>query len=454
MKYEAYPYQQHATEHIINNPYCGLFLEMGLGKTVATLTAIDYLRMLDIDKILVIAPLRVAESTWSTEINKWDHLTHLRVSKVLGAESLRKKALRKEADIYVINRENVSWLVAYYGSAFPFDTVIIDELSSFKSAKSQRFKALRQVRPFMKRVIGLTGTPAPNSLIDLWPQVYLLDRGERLGKTISFFRNRYFTPGQRNGHIVFNYDLRDESENEIYSNISDICMSMKAKDYLELPERIDRVVNIEFSENLMSQYLEFEKSKVLELMDSEEISAVNAAALSNKLLQFSNGAVYDEIKNVKEVHSYKLDALEEIVDTANGHPVLVFYAYKHGLERIKRKLRKYKPKKLECENDIDQWNKGEIQLMLAHPASAGHGLNLQAGGSIIVWYGLTWSLELYQQANARLYRQGQESNVIIHHLVSKGTMDEVVMEALVRKEAGQEVLLNAVKAIVDKHRGG
>lgn len=454
MEFSPHDYQKHSIEFILNNPYCGLFLDMGLGKTVTTLTAINDLKydMFEISKTLVIAPLRVAEETWSTEIHKWNHLKHLTISKVLGSESNRKKALRQEADIYIINRENVCWLVAYLDSHFPFDMIVIDELSSFKSAKSQRFKSLRQIRPNIKRVVGLTGTPAPNGLIDLWPQIYLLDMGARLGKTISSYRENFFVPGRSNGHVVFNYKLKDSGEERIYEKISDICMSMKSEDYLQLPEKIDNYIDINFSDKLKSTYIEFEKTQVLRFMDSEEITAVNAAALTNKLLQFANGCLYDENLNVKEIHKLKVDALDEIVDTANGKPVLVFYSYRHDLQNINKHLKKYKPRVLKKAKDIEDWNKGEVQLLLAHPASAGHGLNLQAGGNIIVWYGHTWSLELYQQANARLHRQGQENRVIVHHLVSKGTMDEDVINALSSKAEGQEALMDAVKARVNKYK--
>jgi SNF2 family DNA or RNA helicase len=449
MRYNPWPYQQFATEHILKNPYSGLFLDMGLGKTVATLTAIDRLMFddMEVEKVLVIAPKRVAEDTWTTEATKWDHLKHLKISVVLGTERQRKEALKAKADIFVINRENVAWLVGLYQSAFPFDMVVIDELSSFKSSKAIRFRSLRMVRPKIKRVVGLTGTPAPNGLIDLWPQMYLLDQGERLGKTITRYRETYFTPGRRNGQVVFDYKLKSESEQAIYNKIGDICISMKAKDYLQLPERINRTIEISLLKATKAKYDDFERELILSLDDDEksEISAVNAAALSNKLLQFANGAVYDENKDWHSVHQAKLDALEEIVDTSNGQSVLVFYSYKHDLERVQKRLKKYKPRKLDKRQDIQDWNDGKIQVLLCHPASAGHGLNLQAGGHLIVWFGLTWSLELYQQANARLDRQGQIQSVIVHHLVVRGTMDEDVMKAIDRKAVGQDALMAAVK---------
>jgi SNF2 family DNA or RNA helicase len=463
VNYQPHPYQQHATGHVIKYPGSGLLLDMGLGKTVATLTAINQLlhELFEVTKVLVIAPKRVAEYTWTTEAGKWDHLKHLRISKVLGSERERKEALRAKADIYVINRENLVWLVAQYGTAFPFDMVIVDESSSFKNANSKRFKALRQVLPLIGRVVILTGTPVPNGLLDLWPQIYLLDQGERLGKTLTGYREKYFSPGKKNGHIVYEYNLKLEKENdllgedlyqkEIYEKISDVCISMKASDYLSLPERIDRIVTVCFSAKVQMQYEEFEREQVLALEDVTDISAVNAAALTNKLLQFANGAIYDDAGQWHEVHKEKLEALEEIIDTANGHPVLVFYSYRHDKERIMNYLKRYKPVELKDSSSIARWNKKEIGLMLAHPASAGHGLNLQAGGNIIVWFGMTWSLELYQQANARLHRQGQTERVIIHHLVADGTMDADVLEALKNKAVGQEALLKAIKARIKKY---
>ena len=454
MRYQPYAYQQHATEHIIGNPAAGLFLDMGLGKTVSTLTAIDKLMNedLEVNKVLVIAPKRVAEDTWITEKDKWDHLRHLKLSLVLGTEKQRKQALAAKADIYVINRENVVWLVAMYSNKFPFDMVVIDELSSFKSAKAQRFKALRQVRPLMTRVVGLTGTPAPNSLIDLWPQLYLLDQGQRLGKTITSYREKYFRPVSSNGNVVYKYGLKKDTQpQEIYSLIGDICISMKAKDYLQLPERISRMVPVVLHDGLLKKYQEFEREQVLALVEGGEISAMNAAALNTKLLQFANGAVYDDSRNYHEIHDEKLDALEEIIENANGTPVLIFYSYRHDVERIKTKLKKYHPEELAGSDHIKQWNEGKVSVMLAHPASAGHGLNMQAGGNIIVWFGLSWSLELYQQANARLDRQGQTKPVIVHHLVAKGTMDEDVVKALESKAAGQDALMEAVKARIKKY---
>lgn len=422
------------------------------GKTVSTLTAIDNLIFLgEVSRVLVIAPLRVAEDTWSTEVEKWDHLKHLRISKILGTKKQREEALNKDADIYVTNRENVDWLVSECFDSWIWDMVIIDELSSFKSSKAKRFRALKKVRPYFKRIVGLTGTPAPNSLIDLWPQIYLLDGGQRLGKTITRFKDRYFNPGRRNGYVVYNWELKQGAEEAIQNKISDICISMKADDYLELPERIDNRVEISLSKKSMEIYKKLEKDLIIEIVE-EDITAANSAVLTNKLLQMANGAIYSESKEVVNIHDEKLGKLEEIIDTSNGKSVLVFYNFKHDYNRISEMLTKKKLtyQTLNNSEDIKKWNNGEIQVALLHPASAGHGLNLQYGGNIIVWFGLTWSLELYQQANARLHRQGQKGIVIIHHLISKGTVDEDVMNALANKEVNQNMLLEAVKARLEK----
>ena len=445
MRYAPHVYQDNATALILQKQAVGLFLDCGLGKTVVTLTAISELMhdRFEVSKVLVIAPLRVAEDTWSRETEKWDHLKYLKISKVLGPEQKRKSALYAKADIYVINRENVEWLVKYYGSRWPFDMVVIDELSSFKSPKANRFKALRRISGAINRIVGLTGTPAPNSLIDLWPQVYLLDQGERLGRTITGYRDRYFEPDKRSSVMVFSWKPREFAEEAIYEKLSDICVSMKADDWLTLPERVDNIIKIPLPPESREKYKQLERDLLLPYTDGDVV-ANTAAVLSNKLLQLANGAIYDEFGAVKEIHDEKLKALEDVIEAANGKPVLVFYAYKHDLERIKAKFPK--AKQLEKAEDIESWNKGKIQIMLAHPASAGHGLNLQAGGSIIVWFGLTWSLELYQQANARLHRQGQKESVIVHHLIAEGTIDEDVMAALERKETGQDALMEAVKA--------
>ncbi len=457
---QLHQYQETGLEHILNNPFCGLFLEMGLGKTVTTLTAIDILIYEDlaIEKVLVIAPKRVAESVWSAEIENWEHLKHLKVSRVIGNEKQRRQALSETADIYTIGRDNVAWLCGMFGgSDLPFDMLVIDESSSFKNPKSQRFKALKLVQPSFDRVVLLTGTPAPNGLIDLWSQLYLLDRGERLGKYISRYREAFFKPDKRNGEIVYSYKLQQDSEQLIFDKIDDICMSMKKKDYLDLPPVINNYIEIPFTSAVQKKYNEFEKDQVLTLFEDQDleegISAVNAAALSNKLLQFSNGAIYDntEEKNWHEVHKLKLVETENIIEAAGGKPVLIFRSYKHDLIRLEKHLKKYKPKQLKTDQDIKDWNAGKIQVMLMHPASGGHGLNLQAGGSIIIWFGLTWSLELYQQANARLDRQGQKNQVIIHHLTCKGTIDADVAKAIDKKTDKQDGLMKAIKARIRKY---
>lgn len=460
-KEQMHVYQKFSVEHIIKNKSCGLFLDLGLGKTCTTLTAIKQLMFedLDVEKVLVIAPKKVAQSTWADEIQKWDHTRQLTISVVIGTERQRIEALRAKADIYTINRENVAWLVSYFGGAWPFDMVVIDELSSFKNAKSIRFKALRTVRPLCRRVVGLTGTPAPNGLLDIWPQLYLLDQGERLGKTITGYRDKYFTPGKRNGHVIFNYNLKTDEkgqpspyEKEIYDKIGDICISMKAKDYLELPDRIDRINHVVLSDTVMQQYLEFEKKLILSLENVEDISTANAAGLTNKLLQFTNGAVYDAEHQWHEVHNEKLEALEEDMEAANGNPVLVFYQFKSDMERILKHFKAYKPQVLNGDKEIKSWNEGKIQMLLAHAASAGHGLNLQFGGHHIEWFGVPWGLELYQQAVARLDRQGQTMPVINSRLIAKGTIDEEVLAALERKASVQDAMMDAVKARIRKYR--
>lgn len=446
MIYQPHPYQEYATNRILEQEAVGLFLDLGLGKTVATLTAIDQLLYdyFEVSKVLVIAPLRVAQKTWPDEVRKWDHLKHLRISKVLGSEKQRMAALRAQADIWIINRENVEWLVDLYGKDWPFDMVVIDELSSFKSPKARRFRALRKVRPLIKRIVGLTGTPASNGLIDLWSQIYLLDQGKRLGKTVTGYRNRYFEPGKRNRTVIFTWEPKPGAEEAIYRQLEDLCISMSAEDWLQMPERIDRVIEVQLSEEAQAKYDQLERDMLLPFT-AGDVTADSMAVLSNKLLQLANGAVYDENGAVREIHQAKIEALDDVLEAANGQPVLVFYAYQHDRDRLLAHIPM--AKELETEQDIDAWNQGKIQVLLAHPASAGHGLNLQSGGHIIVWFGLTWSLELYQQANARLYRQGQEEkSVIIHHLVAVGTIDEDVMRALVGKEISQKALLDAIKA--------
>lgn len=439
MKYTPHEYQKTAFERILATPKIGLFLEMGLGKTVVTLTAIEQLMYSDfeISRVLVIAPKRVAEDTWSRETEKWDHLKHLTISKVLGAAAQRREALKKDADIYVVNRENVKWLADGLKD-WPFDMVVIDELSSFKSRASERFKALRKVMPTVKRVVGLTGTPTPNGYLDLWSQIYLLDRGERLEKTIGAYRELYFTPGMRNGYTVYSWNLKPGADKTIQAKIADICVSMKAEDYLTMPERIDNIVNVTLTPIEMAKYKELEKQSII---DGTDIVALSAAAIGNKLLQIANGRVYDAEQNVIDIHSQKIEALAEILDV-NSEPVLVFYNFKHDLDALQKAFPEGKI--LDTSEDIAAWNAGKTRLIFAHPASVGHGLNIQAGGHIIVWYGLTWSLELYEQANARLYRQGQNKAVIIHHLVAKGTIDEQVMRVLAAKGDTQAELMRAI----------
>jgi len=448
-------YQVTATNKVIDNPYFALLMAMGLGKTIATLTAIYKLMYeeLDIMTALIIAPKRVAENVWSDECQKWEHTKGLKISIVAGTESQRKAALLVKADVYTISRDNVVWLCGQYGGLeLPFDMLVVDESSSFKNPKSLRFRALRKVQPSFKRVVLLTGTPSPNGLIDIWSQIYLLDRGERLGKFISHFREDYFKPGKRNGAIVYNYNIQKDGKDRIYDKISDICMSMKAEDYINMPELILNDIAIKFPPALQAQYDEFEKSQILELFDVDsEISAVNAAALSNKLLQFSNGAIYDEDKNYHVVHDLKLDAVEEIIEAAAGKPVLIAWTYRHDLYRLQERFKKYKPRTIETGQDIKDWNAGKIQVLLMHPASGGHGLNLQYGGSLIVWFGQTWSLELYQQLNARLNRQGQEQSVIINRLIAHKTVDQDVVKSLESKDSTQEGLMQAMKAKIEKY---
>lgn len=446
MKYVPHEYQNFASEFIIKNPACALLLDMGLGKTVITLTSIWLLlfEYFEVSKVLIIAPLRVAQDTWTRECEKWDHLKGVKISKILGSEAERKKALKVKADIYVINRENIEWLCNNYD--FDFDMVVIDEVSSFKSPASKRFKALRKVRPKIKRIVGLTGTPAPNSLMDLWSEINLLDMGQRLGRFIGGYRNEYFLPDKRNGQVIFSYKLKEGAEERIYNKISDICVSMKACDYLNMPGRIHNVIEVEMSDKEKKLYSKLEKEMLIPFEDGD-IDAINAAALSNKLLQMANGAVYDEKKAVKEIHNRKLEALEDLIEGANGKPVLIFYSYKHDKERI---AKRFKVQEILTSEDIEKWNKGNLPIAIAHPASAGHGLNLQSGGSTIIWFGLTWSLELYQQANGRLWRQGQKNTVVIHHIVTKETIDEQVMKSLKEKRVGQDSLINAVKARISR----
>ena len=451
MKFVPYPYQAAAISWVLDRPASGLFLGMGMGKTVVTLTAINELLFdrLEAARVLVIAPLRVARDTWAREAAKWDHLRHLRVSVVLGDARERLAALERPAEVYVINRENVPWLCETLFD-WPFDMVVIDELSSFKSVQAKRFKALRKVRGRIRRIVGLTGTPAPNGLIDLWPQIYLLDRGERLGKTVGAYRARYFTPDRANGHIVYSYRLLPGADEAIQARIADICMSLRKEDYLSLPGQLYETVEITPPPALLKQYRQFERDRIMEAMDGDgEIVALNAAALTGKLLQFANGAIYDDNGNPHLIHNLKLDALEDLIEAANGEPVLVFYAFKHDRDRI---MRRVPCRELATSEDIDAWNRKEIPVALAHPASVGHGLNLQEGGHIIIWFGLTWSLELYQQANERLNRPGQTHVCRIYHLVLKGTHDERVLAALERKDTSQRALIDALRGTLEERK--
>jgi len=452
VRFLPHDYQKVAIDFALQNQSSGLFLDMGLGKTVITLTVIEELKnnYLEELKVLVIAPKRVAEDTWTTEYEKWDHLKNLKVVKVIGNSKQRKAALEKEADIYIITRDNIAWLVDFLGKDWDFNTVIIDELSSFKNHQSKRFKALRKVRPFINRIIGLTGTPAPNGYEDLWSQIYLLDRGERLGKTISEYRRKYFNTLYRHGYNE--YELKEGAKEQIDGILKDLCISMKAKDYLKLKEPlyINRIAKLDEKEYKL--YKDMERDAVLELED-ENITALSAAAVSNKLLQLANGAIYTNEKEIIHIHDKKLEVLEELIEEAKGEPVLVFYNFKHDKERI---LERFKDTRvLDTDQDIKDWNNKKIKVLLAHPASAGHGLNLQEGGSIIIWFGLTWSLELYQQANARLNRQGQKETVRIYHIIAEKTIDERVLEVLKGKNTRQEELLRKLKAELKKiERGG
>lgn len=450
MKYKPHEYQSYATEFILSHPISAVFLEMGLGKSVITLSAIFDL-CLDsflVCKVLVIAPLRVARDTWPAEINKWDHLKGLSYSVAVGTEKERIDALKKQSTLYIINRENVDWLVHKSGIPFHFDMVVIDELSSFKSYGAKRFKSLLKVRPSVKRIVGLTGTPSSNGLMDLWAEFRILDLGQRLGRYISHYRNTYFTPDKRNAQIVFSYKPLPGAEEEIYKQISDITISMKSTDYLKMPEYVSNEVFVTLSDKEWKVYSDFKEDMMANLGD-DEIDAVNAAVLSGKLLQMANGAVYDSENKAHVIHDKKLDALEDLIEGANGKPVLVAYWYKHDLERIKER---FPVRQIQSSKDIKDWNDGKIPIAVIHPASAGHGLNLQSGGSTLIWFGLTWSLELYQQTNARLYRQGQRDTVIVHHIITKNTIDEDVLLALTKKEKTQDALIDAVKANLEVMR--
>ena len=444
MRYVAHNYQNYAKDFILAHKVSALFLDCGLGKTITTLTAINELMYdsFEISKVLIIAPLRVAQSTWKDEIEKWDHLNLLRYSIAVGDEKERLKALKQNSDIYIINRENVDWLVTKSGIDFNFGMLVIDELSSFKSHTSKRFKSLLKIRPYFERVVGLTGTPSSNGLMDLWAEFRVLDLGERLGRYITHYRNEFFLPDKRNGAIIFSYKPQPNAEERIYRRLADMTISMKSTEYLKMPELILNELEINLDEEDQIKYKKFKKEMVMTIQE-KEIDAINAASLSNKLIQLANGSIYDEDKKFYEVHNKKLDKLEEIIESANGKPVLVAYWFKADKERIEKR---FKVREIKTADDIKQWNMGMIGLALIHPASAGHGLNLQSGGSTLVWFSLTWSLELYQQTNARLYRQGQKDTVVIHHLITKNTIDEDIMKSLKRKDKTQEALMKAVKA--------
>ncbi len=450
MRYEPHDYQQYAISYIEAHPVAAVLLDMGLGKTSITLTALNDLLFdsFEIHRVLVVAPIRVASFSWPAEIEKWDHLEGLRYSVAVGTVAERLAALKRKADIYLINRENVQWLITESGIPFDFDMVVIDELSSFKNHQTKRFKALMKVRPKVKRIVGLTGTPSSNGLMDLWAEFRLLDMGERLGRFIGQYRTSYFRPDKQNGQVVFSYKPLPGAEKQIYGRISDITISMKSTDHLQMPELVNSRYTVYLSEKEDSRYADLKNDLVLQLPDGD-ITAANAASLSGKLSQMANGAVYTDAGETVAIHERKLDALEDIIEAANGKPVLVAYWFRHDLERITERLHKLKIpcSRLDTDGSIRKWNAGEIPVALIHPASAGHGLNLQGGGNTLVWFGLTWSLELYQQTVARLWRQGQQSEtVVVQHIITEGTIDERIMKALSEKDTTQAALIDAVKA--------
>ncbi len=453
-KFIPHDYQRYCINRLLADEALGLFLDLGLGKTVITLTAINDLKYnrFAIRRALVVAPKKVAEATWSNEAEKWDHLKHLRIVPVLGNQQKRIRALNTPGDIWVINRDNVAWLVEYYRNAWPFDMVVLDELSSFKNHQAKRFKVLTWVRPHVKRIVGLTGTPAPNGLLDLWAQINLLDRGERLEKNITGYRTKYFEKNY-NG---FGYTAKPGADDVIQRKIADICISMKAEDYLELPDCITNVIPVVLDDKAAKQYKQMEKELLLEIDDDTEITATSAAVLTGKLLQLCNGALYDGDRNVHEIHECKIEAFMELIEQLNGKPALVFYSYQHDRDRILKALEKTELRIRELKTPEDQmdWNAGKVDILLAHPASAAYGLNLQDGGNHVVWFGLPWSLELYQQANGRLHRQGQKQKVILHHLVAQGGADEDVMAALEAKATTQDKLLEALKVRADRIKKG
>ena len=451
MNYQPHEYQQYATDFIIKNPPAAVFLEMGLGKSVIALTAILELCLerFEISRVLVIAPLRVARDTWPAEIQKWDHLKDLTYSVAVGTANERRAALRQKTFVHIINRENVQWLIEDSGIPWQYDMVVIDELSSFKSHQSKRFKSLMKARPGVRRMVGLTGTPSSNGLMDLGSEFRVLDMGKRLGRFITHYREQFFEPDRRNGMQVFSYRPRAGAEREIYRRIGDITISMRSTDYLKMPECVMNTVPVKLDSTEYEVYEEMESKMVTEL-DGVEIDAVNAAALTGKLCQLANGAIYTPDGNTVFFHERKLDALEDLIEGANGKPVLVAYWYKHDLARIQER---FKVRELKSSKDITDWNAGKIPVAVIHPASAGHGLNLQAGGSTLIWFGLTWSLELYQQTNARLWRQGQQAEtVVIHHIITRGTVDEDVMQSLSEKDRSQAALMRAVRARVEARK--
>lgn len=449
MKYNPHDYQKYSIDFIENNPIAALLLSCGVGKTSITLTAINDLMFdsFEVSKVLVICPIRVA-NTWVQECKKWEHLNDIRISVAVGSEMERLRALRAKADIYVINRENVQWLIESSGIPFNYQMVVIDEMSSFKNGKSKRCKALLQVRSKIDRIVGLTATPTSNGLMDLWSQYRILDGGKRLGRFITEYRNRYFMPDKRNGVIIYSYKLLPFAEEAIYEKISDITISMKAKDHLKMPELISSEYKVYMNDTEKAQY-ELLKHDLVVNLDEDDITAVNAAVLSNKLCQMANGAIYTDKKIIQNIHDRKLDALEDIVEQMNGKNFLLVYWFKHDLERIVKRLNDIGTSysKIDTPESIEEWNKGKIQVGLIHPASAGHGINLQQGGSTIVFFSLTWSLELYEQVIGRIYRQGQISNtVVVQHIITDGTIDEDILRALKDKDETQSSLIKAVKA--------
>ena len=459
MIYRPYEYQRRATKFVLEHSECGLLLDMGLGKSIITLTAIqELIDDCEISRVLVVAPKKVAETTWTTEAAKWDHLQGMKVAKVLGTEKKRKMALAEKADVYVIGRDNFVWLVGLYGGQLPFDVLVIDELTSFKNSKSQRFKAMRIARPSVRRVIGLTGTPAPNGLIDLWGQMYCIDMGQRLGKSVTKYRESHFETHKWN-NIVVRCDVKKGHEDIIRNSIADICLSTQAKDYLQLPDLLMHTISVEMSSATMAAYNKFEREKVLEFKQEHDgetanILANSAAGLMNKLAQFANGAVYDDERNIHEIHNEKVDKLAEIVEAANGNSVLVFYQFKHDIPRITKKLKGYRVEVYEDEKQLLDWNAGKIDVLLAHPASTAYGLNMQQGGHYIVWFGTGWDLELFQQANARLHRQGQQHPVTVYKLIGAHTVDERASASLENKKVKQQSLLDSLNYLIRKHTNG